>query len=354
MKYELSDLKAAAHGRWPEIHAALGVPSEYLNTRKHCPCPHCGGRDRYRYTDHQGTGGFICNQCRPQGGGGFDLLMLVFGYDFKEAAHQVAALLGFSDGHSEPHQPPKLAPKSTPQASPQDKQARLLEVWNAAAPLTATDPVISYLTGRGLEMADYPPSIRYHAALTYWTECTDGMKSLGSYPAMIAAITERDGTLAGLHITYLQARDGKPYGKLNIYHPDTSEALPAKKMQTRFAGMGWLSGKAVCIDPPQDNAMMVCEGIETALAAKEMTGWPTWAALSANSMAALQWPESLEMMGIYADHDTAGLAAAEKLARRATLAGVKVIMYRPDTPDTDALDELNAIRAAAGSDSMDD
>ncbi|WP_411713387.1 primase-helicase zinc-binding domain-containing protein [Neisseria weaveri] len=63
--YDLSDLKAAAAGRWPEIHAALGIPREYLNPRKHCPCPYCGGKDRYRYTDYQGTGAFICNQCTP-------------------------------------------------------------------------------------------------------------------------------------------------------------------------------------------------------------------------------------------------------------------------------------------------
>ncbi|WP_244895071.1 primase-helicase zinc-binding domain-containing protein [Neisseria dumasiana] len=74
-RYDLSDLKAAAAGRWPEIHAALGIPREYLNPRKHCPCPYCGGKDRYRYTDYQGTGAFICNQCTPDGGSGFDLLL---------------------------------------------------------------------------------------------------------------------------------------------------------------------------------------------------------------------------------------------------------------------------------------
>ena len=80
--YTLADLKAAAYGRWPEIHAALGIDPRYLNPRRHCPCPRCGGKDRYRYTDYQGRGGFICNQCYPEGGSGFDLLMLVFGYDF--------------------------------------------------------------------------------------------------------------------------------------------------------------------------------------------------------------------------------------------------------------------------------
>lgn len=92
--FDLSDLKAAAQGRWPAIHAALGIPQELLNTRKHQPCPNCGGRNRYRYTNHQESGGYICNQCGS--GSGFDLIMLVFGYSFTESVNQVSALLGMA------------------------------------------------------------------------------------------------------------------------------------------------------------------------------------------------------------------------------------------------------------------
>ena len=65
MKPDLTAIKNAAYGRWPEIHAALGIPAKLLNTRKHQPCPHCGGKDRY--TDHKHGGGYICNQCAPEG-----------------------------------------------------------------------------------------------------------------------------------------------------------------------------------------------------------------------------------------------------------------------------------------------
>ena len=53
---DLSDIRAAALGRWPQIHAALGIPAHLLDKRKHQPCPGCGGQDRYRYTDHQESG----------------------------------------------------------------------------------------------------------------------------------------------------------------------------------------------------------------------------------------------------------------------------------------------------------
>ena len=59
-----------ARGKWRDILTTLGV-SPMLIDGKHQPCPSCGGRDRFRFTDFQGSGGYICNQCR--GGSGFDL-----------------------------------------------------------------------------------------------------------------------------------------------------------------------------------------------------------------------------------------------------------------------------------------
>ena len=47
--------------------------------------------------DDSDGGGYICNQCTPKGGSGFDLLALVFGYSFTESVNQVPALLELSD-----------------------------------------------------------------------------------------------------------------------------------------------------------------------------------------------------------------------------------------------------------------
>ena len=153
--YTLADLKAAAYGRWPEIHAALGIDPRYLNPRRHCPCPRCGGKDRYRYTDYQGRGGFICNQCYPEGGSGFDLLMLVFGYDFAEAARQVAAVLGLAGGHAERHTPRPM-PVPTPAKLQPDYLPAMLSWWEEAFPLADGDPVTGYLKTRGLPLPEPP------------------------------------------------------------------------------------------------------------------------------------------------------------------------------------------------------
>ncbi|WP_373824011.1 toprim domain-containing protein [Neisseria dentiae] len=342
--YDLSDLKAAAAGRWPEIHAALGIPPQYLNPRKHCPCPYCGGKDRYRYTDHQSSGAFICNQCTPQGGSGFDLLMLVFGYDFTTAAREVAALLGFSDGQTGQHQARAPLPPPTPAEPPQDKQAALLAVWNEARPLSGS-PAALYLQTRGIPPAAFQTAlnIRHCSALPLWATDTSGKPLLiGHFPAMLAAITTPSGQLQGLHKTYLHSVSGGAWQKLAACHPQTGEPSPAKKMQARHPAA--LKGAAVNLFPPdRQGRLIVAEGIETALAARALFGLPAAAALSAYGMAAFEWPpETLELF-ICADNDTSntGRHAADTLAKRAITAGIKAQIWQPETAGFDALDELN-------------
>src|SRR5439155_22198569 len=69
-----------AKGRWPGILAALGIPANAL-TGKHGPCPMCGGKDRFRFSDNDGSGDYICSQCGA--GYGMRLLEKFHGWDFK-------------------------------------------------------------------------------------------------------------------------------------------------------------------------------------------------------------------------------------------------------------------------------
>lgn len=346
MKPDLDAIRTAACGRWPEIHAALGIPAQYLNTRKHQPCPDCGGRDRYRYTDHQGNGGFICNHCHPNGGSGFDLIMLVYGCDFATAARDVAAVLGMAE--TPLHKLPPLPVRNTPAKPPErDRLHELQTVWKNARALDGTDPASVYLQGRGLPAA-YPPAIRY-AEIPLYAPGNGGSLLIGYFPAMLAAVTLPGGGLQGLHRTYLQAAYSKPYGenghhipqyhKLQHRHPQTGEPLPAKKMQARFSGS--LKGAAVHLgEPDKQGRLLVSEGIETALAASAMFGLPAAAALSANGMAAFQWPPECTALYIAADGDGVGIKAAHDLAVRAVKAGIKAeIWAAPEGKD--ALDVWN-------------
>ena len=62
-----------------------------------------------------------------------------------------------------------------------------------------------------------------------------------------------------MHMTYLQTTYDKPYGedglhaphyrKLAIKHPETGEALPAKKMQSRKQGQYFRAGGSLVSYP---------------------------------------------------------------------------------------------------------
>ncbi|MCP9787475.1 hypothetical protein KBY99_00575 [Cyanobium sp. Maggiore-St4-Cus] len=95
----MADAIAAARGRWPEILAALAGLSDAELSDRHQPCPLCGGKDRYRFDDKDGSGSWFCNQCggkdqRGGAGSGVDLLMRRQAWSFVEAARQVEAFLG--------------------------------------------------------------------------------------------------------------------------------------------------------------------------------------------------------------------------------------------------------------------
>jgi putative DNA primase/helicase len=59
----MSELSERCRGSWPGILMALGVLNEKALRHKDVPCPTCGGRDRFRYTD-KGYGRWYCRGCR--------------------------------------------------------------------------------------------------------------------------------------------------------------------------------------------------------------------------------------------------------------------------------------------------
>ena len=95
----MADLMEAARGRWPDLLASLAGLSTKELTDEHQPCPLCGGEDRYRFDDIDGSGSWFCNQCggKQQAGGagnGMDMLMRKTGWDFPTAARRIEQHLG--------------------------------------------------------------------------------------------------------------------------------------------------------------------------------------------------------------------------------------------------------------------
>jgi putative DNA primase/helicase len=87
-------LTELTNGRWPDLLTQLaGLTPDQL-TDTHQPCPLCGGEDRYRFDDLNGTGSWYCNQCGGKdqsggGGNGMDMLMRRTGLTYPEACKRI-------------------------------------------------------------------------------------------------------------------------------------------------------------------------------------------------------------------------------------------------------------------------
>ncbi len=79
-----------AMGRWKEIMQAFAVSATLLSGQ-HQPCPFCGGKDRFRWTNFKEGGGYHCGQCGH--GSGFKFLEKLYGWSFKETAAKIDELL---------------------------------------------------------------------------------------------------------------------------------------------------------------------------------------------------------------------------------------------------------------------
>lgn len=227
-------------------------------------------------------------------------------------------------------------------ATQQRNRERNRAMWKGAQPVAHGDPVARYLASRGLELATFPPVLRYHPALDYWEIDDSGKPQLrGKFPAMLAAVQKElpaqslgphaTGVLAtvALHRTYLL-----PEGR--------KADVPSVKKLTGTSSD--LNGAAIRLAPIERitaaRDLGVAEGIETALAAEAGSGVACWAAVSANGMTALRWPAAVQRLWVFADNDLngRGQAAASELARRAQARGLVVRTLIPPQPGTDWAD----------------
>lgn len=333
-RQDFDAIKRSAVGQWVDILAAAGIPRDALSKR-HKPCPCCGGSDRFSFKDRDGRGTYVCNQCRPQGGDGFHLLAAWLNADFVQAMRFVADHLriGPAAGAGNPAiAAPARAPAASAERGPDVEKLkraarRISALWREAGPITAACPVGRYLDRRGLRLDRYPVALRYHPALAYYQPSEDGTApvKLGEYPAMLTAIQQPGGKCIALHQTYLT--------------PDGNKAdVPSVKKWTSTSGTA--RGAAIRLYAP-DTRLAITEGIETALAVHQANGWPVWAAVSAWGLEHIDLPPGVQSVLIAADHDDAGIRAAEALAGRLSNEGRAVRLLLPSVQGADWLDVVN-------------
>ncbi|MDD2765940.1 MAG: toprim domain-containing protein [Opitutaceae bacterium] len=181
-----------------------------------------------------------------------------------------------------------------------------------AKPIAGTI-VETYLRNRGITALHETGTLRYHPSCYYRV---DGTSLRQAGPAMIAAVTDLDSRITGVHRTWL---DPASSGKAAIATPRRA--------------MGHLLGNGVRFGTAQD-VMATGEGIETVLSLRiVLPTMPMVAALSAAHLASLILPPTLRRLYVAHDNDAAGLTARDQLATRAQDAGIEAHPLTPSLGD---------------------
>lgn len=253
-----------------------------------------------------------------------DLLDLIaqtmHGGDLRAALRSACAFLALPDTGTDPTSH-FLASASAPQgscfaeASP-DTVALARRIWGRCRPIGGT-LAEAYLRSRALGaclggLADGTP-LRFHPALP-WRLHADA--PFERHPALVAAVTDDEGAITGVHRTWLDPAGGK-----------------AKVAEPRRS-LGRVLGHAVQFPPmsPAGDAttLIVGEGIETVLSLRDIMPIAALAAcLSAAHLAAFRPPAHIHRLVIARDNGQAGRRAARRLADRMPSLDVAVVVLRP-------------------------
>jgi putative DNA primase/helicase len=294
-------LSDRCRGRWRDILLQLGAVDARLLDGKHHPCPWCGGKDRWRWTNHTDLGGFICNRCGR--GTGADIVMRSLGLDFKRAAERIETVLGDA-----------TVPPTLPQRSTDLLRRAMNTMWTASHPIGRDDPAQAYLSSRLRERdpSEWPTALRAIDAADCWE---DGRCQ--RFPALLAKVTGADGRPCQIQRAYLTHAGAK-----------ASVAQPRKLMAGDLP-----HGSAVRLAPIGDDGVLgVGEGVETCLAASALFDVPVWSCLTAGNLTTFEPPDSVRALTIFGDNDAsfAGAASAYALAKR--LASGKRITVTVEIP----------------------
>jgi phage/plasmid primase-like uncharacterized protein len=343
---ESSQVREAVKGRWvpvlaglcPELEPALAKPG------RHVGCPVHGGRDGFRLFPDVGlTGGGYCNTCGASHDG-FSLLQWLKGWSFPETLEAVDNALGGS-------LPATLDCRTAPATSapgPSDGQTRerLRRTWSESVDwrTPASKPLRDYLANRGLDaslLAHVAGAIRFHQGLRYYDE---DKRYVGTYPALLALVSDADGKPVTIHRIYLTAAGRK------------APVEAPKKMMSIPAGRKVMGGAIRLGELEEPTVVDIAEGIETALAVRQAMGMPVWSVVNATLLAGFVPPVGTRHVRVWCDLDrpsgprlsVAGHDAAVQLRDRLAADGITVEIRLPPEQllgekKADWLDVLNAL-----------
>lgn len=131
-------------------------------------------------------------------------------------------------------------------------------------------------------------------------------------PALLAGVRDPGGAISAVEITYLDTR-GRRATDLRLSRKTVGLIPPGCAVRLDAAGP----------------ALLVAEGVFTALSARKRFGLPAWALLSTSNLRVWRPPSGVDRVLIAADRGKDGEASAARLARDLAGFGVKVEIALP-------------------------
>ena len=259
------------------------------------------------FDDARGPAGKWCDAATGEHGDLLDVIREALGLTrFADVVEEARRFLGGARG--EPlHSPPR--PSAAWSRVRSAESARRL--FSMSQPITGT-LAETYLRARGLTDLSATESLRSHPRC--WWRPNVGPTE--AHPALIAAVTDLDGRLTGVHRTWLSA-DGS--GKAAIDPPRKA--------------IGDLLGNAVRFGVV-DDVLAAGEGIETVFSIRQaLPCLPATAALSAAHLAAVRLPATCRRLYVLRDRDPAGEGACTRLLDRAKALGIEAVTLVPRLGD---------------------
>jgi hypothetical protein len=208
-------------------------------------------------------------------------------------------------------------PKSTVPAGSAEAAKRL---FAASKPMNGT-LAETYLHRRAIMTLLATDPMRFHPHCYYRPSRDDAPGTRTAWPALIAAVTDLDGSTTGVHRTFLSVPGIDP------------DVLTKAPVASPRRAMGNILGHAIRFGIA-DDVMIAGEGIETMLSLREvMPTMPVIAATSSAHLAAILFPRELRRLYVARDDDPAGHAAVAALTDRAQPTGIEVIPLVPHLGD---------------------
>jgi Toprim domain len=265
------------------------------------------------YESPKGPAGKWTDAATGEHGDLLDIIRERLGFrDFRDVADEARRFLNL------PRPVAELSPKPLRPAVQRGSREAARRLFAISRPTEGT-LVELYLRRRGIVELHHGGSLRYQPRCYYHGPDEDSPPEI--WPAMIAAVTDLDGTITGVHRTWLDPDGFDPY------------RLGKAPIDTPRRAMGDLLGNAVRFGVAND-VLIAGEGIETMLSLRCMLPtMPMAAALSANHLAALLLPFTVRRLYIACDSDAAGMGAAATLTTRAEEGGIEAFPLSPTLGD---------------------